>query len=96
MHIHISGCRYRVTANAGQGHLVLEKTSKLSELEDAEVVAIRGTFPSANLKDCIVYNRVLISGVMYTSTSYKRPITTIDHIVCWKDRRNHLGWHRDT
>ena len=82
--------RYTVTADVGQGHLVLGKLATSNELVEAETTAVRDAFPGANLEDCIVYGRILISGVMYTSTSYKRSTSTNDHTVCLKQGQQKL------
>lgn len=47
----------------------------------------RSTGTSAKLEECIVYNHVLISEVMYMTTSYKHPTTTNDHTVCLKQMK---------
>lgn len=86
----MAACRYSVTADLGQAHLVLGKLTKSSGLMAAEVSVVQETFPSAKLEDSIVYSRVLISGVMYTSTSYKRSTTTNDHTLCLKQERQKL------
>ena len=84
------GYRYTVTADIGQAHLVLGKLATSNELVEAEATAVRDAFPCANLEDCIVYSRILISGVMHTSTSYKRSTTTNDHTVCLKQGQQKL------
>lgn len=84
------GCRYTVTADLGQAHLVLGKLTKSNGLTDAEATAVREIFPSAKLEDYVVYSRVLISGVLYTSTSYKRHTATNDHTLCLKQRLQKL------
>ena len=80
--------RYSVTVDAGNGHLILGKISRGCDLSDVEEAAVFKQFPSANLKDCMVYNRILISGVIYTATSYRRSSTTNDHLVCIKHGSN--------
>ena len=78
------GYRYTITADVGQAHLVLGKVATSKELVEAETTAVRDAFPYANLETCSVYGRILIPGVMYTSTSYKRSTTTNDHTICLK------------
>ena len=86
--------RYTVTADVGQGHLVLGKLATSKELVEAEAKAVRDAFPCGNLEDCIVYSRILISGVMYTSTSYKRSTSTNDHTCPLEARTAEVVWVR--
>lgn len=76
-------CRYRITSDLGQGHLVLGKLVFSSNgLTDLEATAIQNTFPTANLNRCIIYNRALINGTLYASTSYKRSTSKCDYLLC--------------
>ena len=84
------GSRYAITSDIGQGHLVLGKLVNSNELVEAEATAVCDAFPRANLANCVLYSRVLISGIIYTSTSYKRSTTTNDHTVCLKEGQQKL------
>lgn len=78
--------RYSVTANAGQGHLVLGKVSQPTQLSNAEVTAVHQLCPSATLEGALtyIYNRVLVSGVVYTNLSYRQSSTN-DYTLLLKD-----------
>lgn len=41
--------------------------------------------PDANLDHSRVYYRVMIDGVLYTSTSYQRHTKTNDHVLCFTE-----------
>ena len=85
IHILITAvCRYSVTLDAGQGHLLLGKVSGSTELSDGEVAAVKHLCPSATLEGALVYFRVLVSGVVYTNQSYRQSSTN-DYTLAFND-----------
>ena len=85
LYLFILVCRYSITVNAGEGHLVLGRVAQTSELTDPEQVEIHKLCPSAVLKNALVYHRVMVSGVVYTNESYRRSATTNDYTLCFQD-----------
>ena len=75
-------CRYKVTATLQGGHLVVGRLSNFTDLNDEEIELIQGALPDAKLDHCIVYYRVLVNGVIYTSSCYQRHTTTNDYVLC--------------
>lgn len=78
-------CRYSITVNAGQGHLVLGRVTEPSEVTDPELMEVRKLCPSAMLEGALVYHRVMVSGVVYSNESYRRSATTNDYTLCLQD-----------
>lgn len=76
-------CRYHVTANLGQGHLVLGKVCSTAELTADEEAAIADVLSEANIKQGKLYHRVLINRVLYTSSSYHRCLSATDNVFCF-------------
>ena len=77
-------CRYSITEAIGKSHLILGKISEPSVLTPDDIAAIqeRTSFCQQTAK---LYHRVIISGTMYTSSSYTRPKITNDSILSFKD-----------
>ena len=69
--------------DVGQGHLVLGKVAR--ELSAEETALIKQLHPSADLDNAVTYNRVLLSGVVYTCSLYRRGTTTNDSVICFMD-----------
>jgi hypothetical protein len=70
-----------VTASIGQGHQVLGKVMRLSALSGTELAKLRALLESVDDGKCIVYGRVLISGMLYSNSMYNRSDVTNDSIV---------------
>ena len=70
--------------NLGPDQLVIGKIYKSTDLSGEELAIISERFPSINLSRCISYNRLLISGVLYTSTSYTLATTKCDYLISFK------------
>ena len=85
-----TGYRYAITFDVRQGHLVLGKVVNSNELVEARATVVCDAFTSANLANSVLYSRILISGIIYTSTLYKRFTTTNDHIVRLKEGQQKL------
>jgi hypothetical protein len=74
-------CRYKVTADLGQGHLVLGKLSSSADLTMEEIASVKQLLQEANLKKGTLYHRVMINGIVYTSTNYHQFTKAMnDHI----------------
>ena len=88
-------CRYQVTSSMGHGHLILGKLSNSTALTSEEIASIQLAFPGANLDQGTVYHRMMIDGVLYTSTNYQRHTTTNDYVLCFsKANEKHFGFAR--
>lgn len=75
-------CRYSITADIGDGHLVLGRKFSFSHLKEDDISAVLSIYPTADLLGCIVYQRLLISGVLYTSAAYSRSQIKCDYLLC--------------
>ena len=75
-------CRYAITSNLGCNHLIVGKKLDHNSLSEQDVIAIKQLLPNADIKKAIVYNRVLISGIIYTTTAYNKSTLRNDSIVC--------------
>ena len=73
--------RYKITADVGERHKVLGKIMKYSVLTTTELDKLTSDVPDVDMSKCVVYGRVLISGVVYTSAIYHRSEVTNDSIV---------------
>ena len=63
-------CRYSITCELGQGHLVLGKVSGISVLTQEEMALLE--IYNINFSTVKLYHRVIHAGILYTSTSYNR------------------------
>ena len=68
-------CRYTITDDAGNGHLVLGKSGKYEQLSSEEKEALSHVFSDDGCS-VIVYHRLLLHGVVYTNSSYKQSSTS--------------------
>lgn len=59
-------------------------TSKVAE-------AIYRLHPNAHLSDTLIYNKVLLKGVVYVTSSYKQSVSTDDSIVFLEDNSVELA-----
>ena len=85
-------CRYTVTSNLGCNHLILGKKLDHNSLSEEDVIAIKQLLPNAYIKKAIVYNRVLISGIIYATTAYNSSTLRNDSVVClYKDNVHIFG-----
>ena len=75
--------RYSVTCDLGQGHLILGKITEPSLLTSVDLVAIQGICSSFNQQTAKLYHRVLISGMVYTTSNYVRSKIRKDNILCF-------------
>ena len=73
--------RYKITADVGEGHKLLGKVMKYSVLTTTELDKLPSNVPDVDVSKCIVYGRVLLSGVVYTSSIYHRSEVTNDSMV---------------
>ena len=56
---------------------------KSNVLNQQELAKLMESYPSfSSTSKCVVYSRVLLSGVLYSSASYKRSGVTDDSVVC--------------
>ena len=67
---------------------MIGKTQNSTHLSDEEVTSIKVKLPHVDLDSSIIYNRVMVNGVIYSSTSYHRQNVTNDHVFCFRDREN--------
>ena len=68
----------------GDGHLVLGKILDESMLTTSDLEAIQEICSSINQSTVKLYHRVLISGTVYTTSSYMRSKFRKDDILCLK------------
>ncbi len=73
--------RYHVSLELCSGHLVVGKYNSFSRLAADEITSIRNLLPLAVFNPkTVVYDRVLINGIMYSTINYLRLANSSDHI----------------
>ena len=78
--------RYSITCELNQGHLVLGKVTNISVVPSTEKALLEEYDIDYSTAKC--YHRTLVSGVLYTSASYKRSQVKNDSILYFR-RNNH-------
>lgn len=68
-------CRYSVTCNASQKHLVLGKLTSLTQDQTSAILSLNS---NAVLENVLVYDQLLLSVILYTTS-------TKDSIICFND-----------
>ena len=76
--------RYSVTEDAGKGHLVLGKVDKYSVLTTEESAAFLALCPHAIVDRSIVFDRLLLDGIVYTNYRYQQKQSN-DYIIAFKN-----------
>lgn len=82
-HMLCTGQRYSITSDLGQSHLVLGKISNLSSLLPDELALLLSNC-AIQQSTAKVYHRVLISGILHTTTSYLRSKVKSDCVLCFR------------
>lgn len=77
-------CRYSVTCDLGQSHHVLGKISSLPSLPSDELLALDHEQLNIQQSSAILYHRMIIAGILYTTASYKRSKVKADRVLCLK------------
>ena len=74
--------RYSITRDLNQSHLVLGKMGNLTSLQPDELAILSGY--DMEQSTAKIYHRVLISGILYTTSSYLRAKVKSDCVLSFK------------
>ena len=64
-----SSCRHKITKDVGEDHNVLGKVMQCSLLSTSDLDKLKSYVTGMDVNKCVVYGRVVLSGVLYTKWS---------------------------
>ena len=84
-----------MTLELGDEHLVVGKYDSSYNLAADEIASIQNTLARSDFNNLIVYDRVLISGIIYKTTNYQRQTKCSDHVLSFiKEGQKLIGLAR--